>query len=158
MCVADHPGITTPCQIAVLMSMKTFMNNDTGECYPTEDQLAARARCTRRTVTSVIAKAKELGLLIVEERKSRSGVGYKHNYYYPQIPGESIRPILENKTKPQEMKTKTIGNEKQNYEKSFLTNYSNNYPNNYSNNYYVKDTSKKRKELLKKLRNLEMVF
>ena len=153
MCIADHPGITTPCQIAVLMSMKTFMDNDTGECYPTEEQLAKRARCNRRTVTSVISKAQELGLLIVEKRKSKSGVGYRHNHYHPQIPGEKNIFLLNNKTKPEEMKTKpeemkakTVRNEEQNNEKSFPTNYSNNYSNNYSSNYYVKDTSVKKKK------------
>ena len=139
MYIADHPGIKTPCQIAVLMAMKTYMDNETGECYPTEDQLAARARCTRRTVTSVIALAKELGILIVKECKPKSGVGYTNNYYYPQIPGESIRPKLQNKAKPQEMKAKpqemktnTIGNH-----------FSLTIPDNYSNNSYLNNRQSK---------------
>ena len=139
MVVADHSGITTPCQIAVLMSMKTFMNNDTGECYPTIKQLAKRARCTSRSVSSAIKKAVELGLLIVDKRYPKSGVGYTNNYYYPQIPGESIRPKLqkkakpqEMKTKPQEMKTNTIGND-----------FSLTIPYNYTNNSYLNNRQSK---------------
>ena len=139
MVVADHSGITTPCQIAVLMSMKTFMNNDTGECYPTIKQLAKRARCTTRSVSSAIKKAVELGLLIVDKRPPKSGVGYTNNYYYPQIPGESIRPKFqkkakpqEMKTKPQEMKTNTIGND-----------FPLTIPDNYTNNSYLNNKQSK---------------
>jgi len=149
--VADHCLLTKVSEKAVLFAMKTYMNNKTGECFPSEVHLAKRASCTPRTVRTVIKKARDLGLLVIQKRKPKSGCGYPHNHYRAQIPEEivygepnktmekyqkmqEIKALMqENKTKPEE---KNVSNQR----KQFPPNYTNNNTKDNLNNYRPNDT------------------
>jgi hypothetical protein len=149
--VADHLLLTKVSEKAVLFAMKTYMDNKTGECFPSEVHLAKRASCTPRTVRTVIKKARDLGLLVIQKRKPKSGCGYPHNHYRAQIPEEifdlnpdktmekyqkvqEIKALMqENKTKPEE---KNVSNQR----KQFPPNYTNKYTKDYLNNCKPSDT------------------
>jgi hypothetical protein len=130
--VSDHPELDKASDKAVMYALKIFMDNETGKCYPTEKQIAAKASVTDRTARKSLQKAESLRILDRKLSKPKSGRGYPNYVYYPRIPGENISAI---NNKPQEIKTKPQEINSQNHGKSFPPNYSYNYTNNYDNSF-----------------------
>ena len=128
--VSDHPELDKASDKAVMYALKIFMDNETGKCYPTEKQIAAKASVTERTARKSLHKAESLRILDRKLSKPKNERGYPNYVYYPRIPGENISAI---NNKPQEIKTKLQEINSQNHGKSFPPNYPYNYTNNYDN-------------------------
>jgi len=129
--VSDHPELNKASDKAVMFALKIFMDNETGKCYPTEKQIAAKASVTERTARKSLQKAESLRILDPKLSKPKNGRGYPNYIYYPKIPGENISAI---NNKPQEIKTKLQELKSQNHGKSFPPNYPYNYTNNCNDN------------------------
>ena len=127
--VAYHPKLTNISDKCILFSLKIFMDNRTGGCYPTEVQIAEVASASERTVRSVLKKAEGLGILERTLNKPKTGRGYKNYSYKPLIPSESVTG---RSNKPPVNVTKPPVNEVQNYRKQLPPNYLDNYSNNYN--------------------------
>ena len=101
--VSDHPELDKASDKAVMYALKIFMDNETGKCYPTEKQIAAKASVTERTARKSLQKAESLRILDRKLSKPKNGRGYPNYVYHPRIPGENISAI---NNKPHEIKTK----------------------------------------------------
>jgi predicted transcriptional regulator len=116
----------------ISFTLKTYMNNETGECYPTNERIAHDASCHVKTVRKVMRKLVRLGFLYRIKVKSKSGFGHKHYHYKALLKGEpssSIDSTLRNKrVNIEESQTHNMGNDiPPNYEFKYTKNlYSNN--------------------------------
>lgn len=104
--------------------LKTYMHNETGECFPTNIQIAHGASCDVKTVRKVMRKLVKLGLLKRWKEKPKSGTGHYHYHYKAIIYGEHSSSF-----------DNTLRNKKVNIEESQIHNKGNNIPPNYEDNY-----------------------
>jgi predicted transcriptional regulator len=108
----------------ISFTLKTYMNNETGECYPTNERIAHDASCHVKTVRKVMRKLVRLGFLKRWKEKPKSGTGHYHYHYKAIIYGEHSSSI-----------DSTLRNKKVNIEESQIHNKGNNIPPNYEDNY-----------------------
>ena len=127
--VAYHPKLTNISDKCILFSLKLFMDNRTGGCYPTERQIAEVASASEKTVRKVLKKSVELRILERTLNKPKTGRGYKNYSYKPLIPSESMSG---RSNKPPVNVTKPPVNEVQNHGNQLPPNYPDNYSNNYN--------------------------
>jgi hypothetical protein len=127
--VAYHPKLTNISDKCILFSLKLFMDNRTGGCYPTEKQIAEVASASEKTVRKVLKKSVDLRILERTLNKPKTGRGYKNYFYKPLIPSESVTG---RSNKPSVTVTKPPVNEVQNYRNQLPPNYPDNYSNNYN--------------------------
>ena len=127
--VAKHPQLKQLSDKAVLSALRIWMNNKTGYCYPTEEQIASFASASEKTVRKSLKKAVDLGIIKRELNNPKSGRGYKNYSYIPVIPGEVITSIKKN---PPVTDAKPPVNEVKNHRNVVPPNYKGNYLNNYN--------------------------
>ena len=127
--VAKHPHLKQLSDKAVLFALWIYMDNTTGECYPTEMQIAASASASEKTVRKSLKKAVDLGLIERKLNKPRSGRGYRNYSYKPLIPGEAITG---SQKQPPVTDAKPPVNEVKNHRNVLPPNYKGNYLNNYN--------------------------
>jgi hypothetical protein len=77
----------------ISFTLKTYMNNETGECYPTNERIAHDASCHVKTVRKVMRKLVRLGFLKRWKEKPKSGTGHYHYHYKAIIYGEHSSSI-----------------------------------------------------------------
>ena len=138
--VAKHPHLKQLSDKAVLFALWIYMDNTTGECYPTEMQIAASASASEKTVRKSLKKAVDLGLIERKLNKPRSGRGHRNYSYKPLIPGEAITG---SKKKPPVNGAKPTVNKDQNHRNVVPPNYKGNYPINYSDSNIRKEGTHK---------------
>lgn len=74
--------------------------NDAGYCWPSRRYIAERLSLTMRTITRIIAKLIEKGLLRSKDRKSRSGLQTSNGYSLPVSDGIFRPPALDENVHP----------------------------------------------------------
>lgn len=57
--------------VAVAHDLATYADNDTGKCFPTQEQLAQGTGLSVRSVRRVLTELKDAGLIHVEKNKAR---------------------------------------------------------------------------------------
>ena len=78
---------------AICLVVRIYMNNETGECFPTNIQIASGASCDVKTVRKVMRKLVKLGFLKRWKKKPKSGAGQYHYHYKALIIGEHSSSI-----------------------------------------------------------------
>ncbi|MGA8197603.1 MAG: helix-turn-helix domain-containing protein, partial [Acetobacteraceae bacterium] len=78
----------------VLLTLHTFRGTG-GQCWPSHETLADRARCCTRTVQRALAQAQAIGLVDWAERRVRAGWRWlrSSNMYRFVVPDWGVRPI-----------------------------------------------------------------
>jgi hypothetical protein len=71
------------------------MHNETGECFPTNIQIAHGASCDVKTVRKVMRKLVKLGFLKRWKKKPKSGAGHYH-YHYKALITEEYSSSIDN--------------------------------------------------------------
>ena len=142
--VAYHPKLNNISDKCILFSLKLFMDNRTGGCYPTEKQIAEVASASEKTVRKVLKKSVDLRILERTLNKPKTGRGYKNYSYKPLIPSESLTG---RSNKPPVNVTKPPVNEVQNHRNQLPPNYPDNYSNNYNDSKKF-DKNEKKIELI----------
>ena len=72
----------------ISFTLKTYMKNETGDCFPTNKRIAQNASCDVKTVRKVLSKLVRLGFLYRAKIPSKSGSGHKHYHYKALLRGE----------------------------------------------------------------------
>lgn len=123
--IRDQPReILNTYEKAISLVLKTYMHNETGECFPTNIQIAHGASCDVKTVRKFLRKLVRLGFLYREKVKSKSGSGHKHYHYKALLREEPSSSI-----------DKSLGNIRAIAGESEILKEGNNVPPNYEGNY-----------------------
>jgi hypothetical protein len=124
--------------IAVLRALQTFLKNETGYGYPTQKQIAQKAKRTRECVNTHLKIAEKKGWIIVGKYAHKNG--YPNNTYQAVIPNKPSEKNLLGFNQPSEKITKPSENINQNLVKNINTN--SNINSNNTNYDYIKYAKK----------------